>query len=121
MRNVYAERLLPREDILLFDMILNRFRYLFLPQDASCHSVAAAVAERWPSLRLQHGRVMSMWQHSWLVTSSGNIIDAYPIAIYGGPLLLDGKDGPWPLVYVAGTDEPRVNLEHIERIKEQLQ
>lgn len=56
----------------------------------SCHVLARAVANVF-SLRVVDGWYYSPgYEHSWVVTWHGNIIDVYPIATMGGPLLLSG-------------------------------
>lgn len=56
----------------------------------SCHMLARAVGSVF-SLRVVDGRYCHRMQHSWNVLASGHIIDAYPIAVLGGPILLESN------------------------------
>jgi hypothetical protein len=91
--NVHAEQLIAHEDQLLFRDIQLRLSTLIIDNCISCHVIAEAVSRRWPQLKVKHGRFMSAYEHSWLETKQRNIIDVYPIAIIGGPLLIDGRNG----------------------------
>ena len=65
----------------------------------SCHMLARAIASFLP-LRVEDGIVMGAWEHSWLVTPHGSIIDAYPPALFGAPILVDaGSASPWREFY----------------------
>src|SRR3989344_4689806 len=55
----------------------------------SCHMLARAISTFF-SLKVRDGKFMSGYQHSWLETASGHIIDVYPVATLGGPILIDG-------------------------------
>lgn len=57
----------------------------------SCHVLARAIAKAF-YLKVVDGYYLEIYQHSWCVTPQGNIIDVYPIATLGGPILLDGGD-----------------------------
>lgn len=59
------------------------------PIELSCHILARAVRSQFKNLKVKDGFFNRFCEHSWLVTPSGNIIDVYPVAIYGGPILLD--------------------------------
>lgn len=54
----------------------------------SCHILARAVAK---SFHLQYvdGYFYPCYQHTWLLTLAGNTIDVYPVAVLGGPILMD--------------------------------
>lgn len=62
----------------------------------SCHMLCHALHVIVPTLRVEDGYYCKGYEHSWLLTSRGNIIDAYPIATLGGPLLLDATSCPFP-------------------------
>lgn len=65
----------------------------------SCHMLARAVAKAFKDeeLRCCDGLYLKRFQHSWNVTRNGNIIDVYPVAEIGGPIILGG-----PLLLDAG-------------------
>ncbi len=56
----------------------------------SCHMLARAVARVF-SLRVADGFLYPRYQHSWVLTHEGHIIDVYPVAVLGGPILVEGK------------------------------
>jgi hypothetical protein len=56
----------------------------------SCHILARAVAKVF-KLKYVDGYFYPNFEHSWLLTPNGHIIDVYPVAILGGPLLMDGS------------------------------
>lgn len=60
------------------------------PVILSCHILARAVANVY-GLECQDGFFSKegCYSHSWLITSSGNIIDVYPVGILGGPILVE--------------------------------
>jgi hypothetical protein len=58
----------------------------------SCHMVADALSQIYsPQVGVERGFYLSGYKHSWLRTEHRNIIDPYPIATIGGPLLIDGR------------------------------
>ena len=60
----------------------------------SCHILARAIAKAF-SLKYQDGYLYPNYQHSWIITKHGNLIDVYPVAILGGPILISGtKNSP---------------------------
>ena len=64
----------------------------------SCHMIARALATFFP---LQyHDGYCGDCEHSWLTTKTGNIIDAYPVGIMGGPILIPtGYAHPFERLY----------------------
>jgi len=69
----------------------------------SCHMVARALAHFFPvkckdgTFGKSHGY---SWDHSWLVTKKGLTIDAYPVGVIGGPILIDTRYmTPWYRLY----------------------
>ncbi|MBI1755162.1 hypothetical protein HY250_02695 [Candidatus Azambacteria bacterium] len=64
----------------------------------SCHMLTRALAEYFP-VKAKDGFMVNIWQHSWLETKGGFIIDPYPIALVGGPILVVAKDSPWGSFY----------------------
>lgn len=55
----------------------------------SCHMLARAISKVF-GIAYCDGYFHPYMQHSWNITPHKNIIDAYPIAIIGGPILMDG-------------------------------
>ena len=65
----------------------------------SCHILARAVAKLFP-VKLQDGYFLYHWQHSWVIGPKRNIIDVYPVAILGGPIMVSGDFGsPCNMLY----------------------
>ncbi len=56
----------------------------------SCHILARAVAKVF-GLKPVDGHFYPNFQHTWLLTPHRHIIDVYPVAILGGPILIDGQ------------------------------
>lgn len=68
----------------------------------SCHIMARAVAKVF-GLRVVDGFYYRFFSHSWLTTSTGNVIDVYPVAVAGGPILVhrnEGIDTPGRALYI---------------------
>lgn len=55
----------------------------------SCHMLARATASVF-ALQYADGYFLPHFEHSWVFTPSGHVIDVYPIAMLGGPVLIDG-------------------------------
>lgn len=77
------------------------------PMVMSCHILAMAVERFCPEARAQHGHYAGGFQHSWnvIMFQGGTfLIDPYPIACIGGPILLDGGfPSPACTLYQPGT------------------
>jgi hypothetical protein len=83
--------------------------------EVSCHMLARAIAAYFPVECADGYFTPNQWPHSWLLTSRGNLIDVYPWAAVGGPVLLVGRAlCPWrglfraaelDVVYEAGFSE----------------
>ncbi len=58
----------------------------------SCHMLARAIGRVF-SLKVVDGFFTSNCEHSWLLTPEGHIIDVYPVAVLGGPILVDSGFG----------------------------
>ncbi len=58
--------------------------------ELSCHMLARAVAKVF-NLNCVDGKFLGTFDHSWTVTRAGNILDVYPIASLGGPIMWDGQ------------------------------
>lgn len=95
----YVYEIIEKPDIELWERV--RQACTFLPDlvgksyctpgaKLSCHMVASALAVVFPMrLRVKHGFVKPAYEHSWNLTSFGNVMDAYPIGmISGGPVLI---------------------------------
>lgn len=97
---------LPNDDVKIFHRIKTSVAALpdlDLGKDIeySCHLLARAAALRF-ALKCVDGTFAAGWEHSWLESESGNIIDVYPVALLGGPVLLDGsRISPWRRLFVA--------------------
>lgn len=96
----YASKLLDNQSQDLFWNVRAAVRKANVPDGVTCHHIAFAAAATWPKLNLVSGHFCRAWEHSWLQTPAGHLIDVYPVAQLGGPVLLDGTCGPWPALYV---------------------
>lgn len=54
----------------------------------SCHMLARGFASAFPQFKCIDGYFSAGFQHSWITTESYSLIDVYPVAMIGGPLLL---------------------------------
>ena len=96
----YVLKFIPNEDVELFEKIRNSVNLLpvldlgrdsyDLPVILSCHILARAVANVF-SLSFVDGYFYSNAQHSWVLTPNENIIDVYPVGVFGGPILIHGE------------------------------
>lgn len=114
----YVLSLLPRADVVLFE----RIRLVVLAANdidlgldeggrriqLSCHMLARDVGQVF-DLEFVDGFFAKGYQHSWVNTRSGNIIDAYPVGVLGGPLLSVICTGS-PGVQLYTVDRERFNL-----------
>lgn len=72
----------------------------------SCHGICRAVIERFQfeNWHVVDGYFMRVGQeHSWLRRNDGKfILDVYPVAAFGGPLLVDALShgSPWQKAYI---------------------
>jgi len=96
----YVLKFIPNEDIGLFEKIKNAINSLpdldlgkdedGLPVILSCHILCRAIANVF-DLKCVDGYFHSNVQHSWVLTTNKNIIDVYPVGIFGGPILVHGE------------------------------
>jgi hypothetical protein len=96
----YVLSRLSHEDVEIFGKIrtiVDKFPDISMGKDEhreeiplSCHILARAIG-RVLGLKYVDGHSFPCYQHTWLVTSHRNIIDVYPVAILGGPIMLDGN------------------------------
>ena len=105
----YTDGLIPTEDVSLFRRI--RSAVIALPDipDMSCHILARAVTITFDILCIDGcylGRYLTdAYPHSWNVLPGGNIVDCYPMGVFGGPILLETQGmSPQRLLYAADED-----------------
>jgi hypothetical protein len=59
------------------------------PVVLSCHIVVRAVAQALGGrIEVVDGHYFPCFDHSWLKTEEGNVIDVYPVGIVGGPIFV---------------------------------
>ena len=104
-------KILSKNEILLFDLIKDLTSSLLVKVEATCHSVCEAIAIQYPQFFTCHnGYFGEHHQHSWLrFVEASNvrdrfIIDAYPVAVHGGPFIADTGTHliiptPWNTLY----------------------
>ena len=94
----YATRHIPKESLDLFNQIRTAITTMKDPDlgwnedgnriTLSCHMLARAVAAVF-GLRVCDGYFSNeLYDHSWVLTPQGQIIDTYPIGTIGGPIML---------------------------------
>ncbi len=101
----YAVRYISEKDRVLFEKIKDAVEKMEDPELGidengdeillSCHILARAVAEIFP-IRFKDGYFADCFQHSWVETDEGHLIDLYPVACLGGPIMIEGKTGCSP-------------------------
>ena len=102
----YAMKHILEEDVLVFEKIKNvisKLPDIDLGVDEkgrkiilSCHILARAVAKVF-SLRCVDGYFLPNFCHSWVLSPNGHLIDVYPVAVLGGPILMIEDDGASPI------------------------
>lgn len=121
----YVARYLTPEDLRLFEKIRQLVQELPDNLDLgiddggrqvvlSCHVLVRALAN---VLGLQYvdGYFSSRYDHSWLLTPSGHIIDPYPVAIWGGPFMIDGGSASPARVLYRRTSARRISNQRFAR------
>lgn len=109
----YASLHIPPDELALFEKIekvVQEMPEVELGRDengreilVSCHMLTRALARFFP-VECRDGYFGDMFEHSWLVTRSGMTIDPYPMALVGGPILVDTRfPAPWGHLYRAST------------------
>lgn len=93
----YAIKYVQEEDISVFEKIKNavlRLPDIDLGVDEkgneiilSCHILARAVAKVF-SLKYVDGYFIPFFSHSWVLSPNNHLIDVYPVAMLGGPILM---------------------------------
>ncbi|MES3005070.1 MAG: hypothetical protein V4690_03100 [Patescibacteria group bacterium] len=91
----------------------------------SCHMLAMACSRAF-EVKAEHGFYLESYRHSWLRLPSGNIIDVYPVAQLGGPILFDAVNFYHSLaLYKPLALRNEFNSEeflgHVVKIEEQIQ
>ncbi len=96
----YATRFISEDDLALFSRIKKAVEQMNDPDLGvdeqgvkillSCHVLARAVARIFP-VQVRDGYFADSYEHSWLETKSGHLIDLYPVATIGGPVMIDGQ------------------------------
>lgn len=106
----YATRHIPKESLELFQQIQAAITTMKDPdlgwdEDGnrialSCHMLARAAAAVF-GLRVCDGYFSNeLYDHSWVLTPHGQIIDTYPIGAIGGPIMLSSDPlSPLPRLY----------------------
>lgn len=117
----HALDLIPYEDIVIFcaiEKIVTALPNVTLGNRADgrkvpifCHVLTRAIASIFPTLRVCDGVLPMNYEHSWLLTKNECIIDPYPIAAVGGPIIFDNTPlwrsfyGP-EICFIAHREEP---------------
>ena len=102
----YAMKYVSEKDVYVFEKIRSvvlRLPDLDLGVDEkgneiilSCHILARSVAKVF-SLEYVDGYFIPNFSHSWVLSHSGHLIDVYPVAMLGGPILMVEDDGASPI------------------------
>lgn len=94
----------------------------------TCHEMALAVSQVWPSLRAVAGHFLrDTWDHGWVEfsdrmdTRQRVVIDVYPWASSGGPVLylLDYRT-PWSHLFIAVPRYPAVDKARVDLLYSRL-
>lgn len=104
----YAVKDISPEDIVLFNKIktaVSNLPDIDLGKDdkgkkiiLSCHILGRAIAKVF-SLKYVDGYYYPNFDHTWLLTENGNLIDVYPVATIGGPIMIVGNPHLYTPVY----------------------
>ena len=96
----YAQRYISSDDLALFVQIKKSVEQMGDPELGldeegkpivlSCHILARAVARKFP-VCVRDGYFAGHYDHSWVETPSGHLIDPYPVAVIGGPIMFEGS------------------------------
>ncbi len=94
----YVFKMIPEDDVALFEKV--RSVVIDLPDIdlgrdendgkilLSCHILGRALAKVF-QLKHADGYFHPNFEHTWLLTLHSNIIDVYPVAVLGGPILME--------------------------------
>jgi hypothetical protein len=95
----YVMRYVSKEDVNEFNEICRLIHRLPNPVTSSkgekitlnCHILCRVIGELF-SLQVVDGLYNVIYRHSWLLNKKRQIIDVYPVATLGGPLLIDAPN-----------------------------
>ncbi|MDP1760195.1 MAG: hypothetical protein Q8L01_01940 [Candidatus Woesebacteria bacterium] len=133
----YAQTLVSEEELRLFryvQVLLEELPDVDLGEDLeghpflmSCHILVRALVQHIGAdkVKFVDGRLYPFFDHSWLVTLAGNIIDVYPVATIGGPIMILAENSQAAHHYLTNVPPPiqrsyekRFNLECFQRAVE---
>jgi hypothetical protein len=96
----YAAQYISSEELALFSQIRKTIQQMRDPDLGldekgeqvvlSCHILARAISKVFP-VQVRDGYFAGSYDHSWVVTSSGHLIDLYPVGVIGGPIMFEGS------------------------------
>ncbi len=96
----YVTRYVSKDELALFVQIKKAVEKMHDPQLGtdeegkpiilSCHMLARAAEKIFP-VSLRDGYFAGIYEHSWVETFGGHLIDLYPIAVIGGPIMYEGS------------------------------
>lgn len=120
---VYTESRLAVPDVVLF-RLMERVLNTLEDDPISCHALARAMASVFSDYNVIYidGYVkadVARFNHTWLITENNNLIDVYPVAVVGGPLLIAGENGPWQRIYLRTRDgwwDDEVNAKDVRQL-----
>lgn len=85
---------------------------------AQCHILARAFSDAF-SLKYEDGFFFPNFEHSWLISPNGNVIDVYPVGVFSGPILVFKKfSGPAQKLYIPSDERyfiERTGFEEFEK------
>lgn len=105
----WAAQFIPEDDLALFERV-QKILHCFESPDLgtnesgeqivlSCHMLSRAFTRILP-VSVRDGAFLTFYEHSWVETPSGYVIDVYPVGAVGGPLLYDkGVYSPKSLMF----------------------
>lgn len=64
-----------------------------------CHLLAGGLAVVLPNLLVYSAVLFGLFEHSWLMTADGSLIDSWPVGIANGPLLIPPDSPMIDLLY----------------------
>lgn len=103
----YMLDIISAEELKVFEEVRKTVpRILMTNPDASCHVICEILADMFSEVVHEKGYFGGTHQHSWLRLPVedkkyfGRIIDPYPVACLGGPILVDTNCfTPWARMY----------------------
>jgi len=88
-------------------------------EDINCHEICKAFSKAL-GFKMETGHFLKGWEHSWLITQYGNIIDVYPWGTCGGPILVHRKMRS-PEIYQIKNIFDSINEEHVDFLAKQIE